>query len=314
MDRLHFGEVMTCIFTVTIDASSQFSNYVNMFGAAPPPLLSIPYLVLYNKYPRVADLVTDFASSMSAVQYKPETVVIMGIPNSPLVSQLTSCQLSSSIQGSNPSYALTSGWTTGYRSIYWYKSGSTYIKIAFGYSTIISSMLLTQLPANGYTTPFSSFKISFSNDDISYAFMPEVYFPSPLSGASFTYTLPNKYITCYYLRIHLTNIVTPSDLATKTSGLIIGQLYGLINTTTTNIGKHINNFNFIVPIRFSEVLISFTPQIHVRHHQTRHIMRLEAICTSLRSRHCSFAMKMWTDRAANATRQPKRTAQIGLVN
>lgn len=138
------------------------------------------------------------------------------------------------------------GWTTGYRSIYWYKSGATYIKIAFGYSTVVSSILLTQLAANGYTTPFSSFKISFSNDDISYAFLPEVYFPNPVSGSSFTYTLPNKYITCFYLRIHLTNIVTPADLSTKTSGLIIGQVYGLIDNATS----YLSEFRFFFKDKF----------------------------------------------------------------
>lgn len=38
--------------------------------------------------------------------------------------------------------------------------------------------------------------------------------------------MPNGNIKCRYLRIHLTSIETPSDLATKYSGLIIQEIYG----------------------------------------------------------------------------------------
>jgi hypothetical protein len=77
--------------------------------------------------------------------------------------------------------------------------------------------------------------VSFSNDGVSYAYLPEVLFPNAASSASFTYSMPNQYITCYYLRIHLTNVANTADLSSKTSGLIIGQIYGQILNSSTPI-------------------------------------------------------------------------------
>ena len=87
-----------------------------------------------------------------------------------------SCEVDSFI------WASSAGWTTGFRSIYWYQTASTYLTVAFGNVTVVTSVLLVQLSANGYTTPFSKFQISFSDDGISYAFLPEVSVPVTTSA------------------------------------------------------------------------------------------------------------------------------------
>ena len=65
------------------------------------------------------------------------------------------------------------GWTTGFRSIYWYQSGATYVQFSFGLMTRVASIQIAQMNDTQFTT-FSKFQISFSNDGISYAYLPEV--------------------------------------------------------------------------------------------------------------------------------------------
>ena len=65
------------------------------------------------------------------------------------------------------------GWTTGFRSIYWYQSGATYVQFSFVSMTRVASILMGQMNHTQFTT-FSKFQISFSNDGVSYAFLPEV--------------------------------------------------------------------------------------------------------------------------------------------
>jgi hypothetical protein len=103
---------------------------------------------------------------------------------------------------------------------------STYVTIEFEKKYRITSIQLSQLPNQSGFTPFLSFAISFGDDGFAYAFLPKVTASSTTLGTSFTYTIPNGYIDCKYLRIHLTDVVTRSDLSTKTSGIILNEIYG----------------------------------------------------------------------------------------
>lgn len=114
---------------------------------------------------------------MDAITYQPELVnITKSYPSNPLKSLLTSvCQFSSSIDGDQSSSSVVStGWLTGYRSVSWYKSGSTYLQISFGDLARITSISLKQLPNSPSYTLFNKFRLSFSNDGLSYAFLPEV--------------------------------------------------------------------------------------------------------------------------------------------
>ena len=64
------------------------------------------------------------------------------------------------------------GWTTGFRSIYYYQSGSTYIKLSFSNVIQVTKITLQQL-GSGYVQ-FSKFQISYSDDDIVYVMIDEV--------------------------------------------------------------------------------------------------------------------------------------------
>jgi hypothetical protein len=45
------------------------------------------------------------------------------------------------------------------------------------------------------------------------------------------YSIPSRYIACRYLRIHITNVVDPQGLASKTSGVKINEIYGEKSST-----------------------------------------------------------------------------------
>ena len=45
-------------------------------------------------------------------------------------------------------------------------------------------------------------------------------------GTQFTYIIPNNYIDCYFLRMHLTDVVNRTELLTKTTGFAIVEIYG----------------------------------------------------------------------------------------
>jgi hypothetical protein len=75
--------------------------------------------------------------------------------------------------GSNPADAVTTGWTTGWRSIAWYTSGSTHVTVPFTGVKNVYRISLSQLDNATYTR-FSAFKISYSLDGFSYIEFPEV--------------------------------------------------------------------------------------------------------------------------------------------
>jgi hypothetical protein len=66
------------------------------------------------------------------------------------------------------------GWITGYKSIYYYTSGSIYLKLSFCSSVQINQIKLQQL-GSSYLR-FSSFQLSYSNDDKAYAFLKQVFY------------------------------------------------------------------------------------------------------------------------------------------
>ena len=79
--------------------------------------------------------------------------------------------------------------------------------------------------------PFSSFQVSFSDDGVAFAYLPMSTPPSNLLGsAAFNYSIPNGAITCSFLRIHITGVVTPASLNSMPTGLILSEIYGQSNT------------------------------------------------------------------------------------
>jgi len=115
---------------------------------------------------------------MDAITYQPELVSIKNAyASNPLKSLLTTaCQFTSSIDGdTSPSSVLSTGWLTGYRSTSWYKSSSTYLQISFGDLARITSISLKQLFNSPANTLFNKFRLSYSNDGIAFAFLPEVF-------------------------------------------------------------------------------------------------------------------------------------------
>ncbi len=59
------------------------------------------------------------------------------------------------------------GWTTGKRSVSWYRSGANYITIPFTGVKDVYRISINQLDSLSYTQ-FSAFKISYSMDGISF--------------------------------------------------------------------------------------------------------------------------------------------------
>ena len=45
--------------------------------------------------------------------------------------------------------------------------------------------------------------------------------------------MPSKFITCRYLRIHITNVEDPTILASKNTGLVLNGIYGEQNADST---------------------------------------------------------------------------------
>ena len=50
MGNLHMKQIVTCEFDVTIDPKNTYKDIVNKFGSKPPPMLSIPYTAIYEKF------------------------------------------------------------------------------------------------------------------------------------------------------------------------------------------------------------------------------------------------------------------------
>lgn len=200
-----------------------------------------------------------FYSQMSTVSYIPQAISIQAIVSIPLKSTLNSCQITSSVNNAQVPSALTpGGWKTEYKPHQFYTSGSCFLTIAFGNLTHITKLTITQYFSTAITTPFSKFQIAYSNDNVSYAYLPEVIFfyssflfmkvkififfkkasyPVAQIPTPFTYAIPNGYITCRFLRIIVTGIATPSDLASKVTGLVINEIYGMPNTTDRSLAS-----------------------------------------------------------------------------
>jgi hypothetical protein len=66
------------------------------------------------------------------------------------------------------------GWRTDYRAEAWYQSNSNYLTIAFGNLTEVNRIVFRQYFLSQITTPFKKFRLSYSSDNISFAFLPEV--------------------------------------------------------------------------------------------------------------------------------------------
>jgi hypothetical protein len=51
-------------------------------------------------------------------------------------------------------------------------------------------------------------------------------FDNPLADKIHAYSIPNKFVQCRFLRIHLTSVIDETALSTTTSGLIIQEIFG----------------------------------------------------------------------------------------
>lgn len=53
-------------------------------------------------------------------------------------------------------------------------------------------------------------------------------------GTTFDYVFPNRYIDVLFLRIHIMDVVTRADLATKYTGFGITEIYGTVLSQPNN--------------------------------------------------------------------------------
>jgi hypothetical protein len=67
------------------------------------------------------------------------------------------------------------GWQSGFRSVAWYRSGSSFITVSFKQAKEVYRISFKQLPLTTYAQ-FSAFKISYSMNGVSYGEFPEVSF------------------------------------------------------------------------------------------------------------------------------------------
>lgn len=112
-------------------------------------------------------------------------------------------------------------------------SHSTYITISFVDQVKISQIVLTQLANTGTNTVFNKYRIAFSQDNVAFAHLPEVSTTTSF-GQDVTYIMPNKFISCKYLRVYITDVTTRSDLATKVTGFKIKDILGEFNILSTS--------------------------------------------------------------------------------
>ena len=52
-------------------------------------------------------------------------------------------------------------------------------------------------------------------------------------NTTFDFTFPNRYVDCTHLRIHVTGVINPNYLKTRTTGFSIVDIYG--NTQRSNV-------------------------------------------------------------------------------
>ena len=222
------------------------------------------YVILYfSRYSPTTDSTLIFANQMNTVKYTPATIAsTSSIPMTPIIANSLGAQMSSGSQCvvtssvtqtaalgltttsssisnniifffQNKQFKLIKhflrfliAWTSNYRSIYWYSSAGTYVQIAFGSTTSVSVIQLSQLGSGSYV-PFTSFQVSFSDNGAAFAYLPVANPTSTaLGSAAFNYTIPNGYITCSYLRVHIIGVTTPANLLNTPTGLIISEIYG----------------------------------------------------------------------------------------
>ena len=55
-------------------------------------------------------------------------------------------------------------------------------------------------------------------------------------GANFTFTMPNKFIDCRFLRVHIMNIANSNDLQTKQTGLVVTDIIGAQQPDSSPLG------------------------------------------------------------------------------
>ena len=170
MGLLKLFHITTCLIEVIIDPDNTYADIVNKFGKTPPELLSIPIRAFYKQYSFLSNIT--FLSEMEYIYYRPKTVVITKTLN-PLKDSIDKCPLTTSVLGTIAADATTTGWKTGWRSVAWYESGSTFVTIPFRGVKDIYEISLNQLDNSSYTQ-FSAFKVSYSLDGISYIELPEV--------------------------------------------------------------------------------------------------------------------------------------------
>ena len=58
-----------------------------------------------------------------------------------------------------------------------------------------------------------------------------------INSSDIIYNIPARFIKCRYIRIHITDVANPDDLSTKTSGLIINEIYGEASSDITQLRK-----------------------------------------------------------------------------
>ncbi|CAF0786583.1 unnamed protein product [Brachionus calyciflorus] len=232
INRLHFEQNVFCKFSIIFDQSSDFSNLMNQFGI-PPTSLKIPYNIVFKKIIRTGDTVGEnFNTNFGYISFMPFDVAITSIPLNPLKSLInfdSPCRIASSVPESTINNLFTTGWTFGYRSNQWLISHGSYITISFVDTAKVSQITFQQLSSDAI---FRKFRVAFSNDNLAYAHLPESS-TTTLAGQEFTYSMPNKFITCKYLRIYITDVATPADLETKKTGFIIKEIKGEFTKTTT---------------------------------------------------------------------------------
>jgi len=59
------------------------------------------------------------------------------------------------------------------------------------------------------------------------------------------YKIPNDYIDCKFLRIHITDVYFPSDLASKTTGFILNEIFGEMRTNGSSLAG-ISFFSYFI--------------------------------------------------------------------
>ena len=188
---------------------------------------------------------------------------------------------------------------------------------------------MSQLTGVGYT-PFSAFKISYSVDGESYIFLPEVitqikfewlitcFFLINLkfqqyylanSSINVIYNIPSIFVTCRYLRIHITNVFTPSDLLTKTTGLIINQIYGNSSSDSTQL-----RINILYLSSYQIEILNFAHLQHVTQLVLQVYILQEIIFISVKQAQYLYAMRLLIGRKANVTQAVIQRLLAGMVH